>query len=318
LEERLQAALVAGARDGLLEELLGIARSEGIDEVLLQAATSNLPVTPAGLTRMLAGDTGDEKHAERDLERLADLSLVHRFPDGSGWVHRWTAEGLARLDGAAHRERCVRAGRYRHWRALNESRRIKDLIEAVRNFLAGEGFDAAVDTARICFDAYRSWQQSIGIATLASEILETLPETHPSFGFVADQEAISHLALGGTESAFRRYEKLLERHKHLAKAEPERADYQRDLSVSHERMGNLYSALGQGEKARESYQSALGIRERLSHSEPERADYQRDLATSLWLVGEAENPADIKFLKRALAILESLKDGGAWHPQMMG
>jgi tetratricopeptide (TPR) repeat protein len=75
-------------------------------------------------------------------------------------------------------------------------------------------------------------------------------------------------------------------------------------------MGDLYYDLGQGEKAREAYQSALGIAERLAQAEPERADYQRDLAISLWRVGEAENPADIKFLKRALAILESLKDDG--------
>jgi len=87
-EDPLQAALVAGARDVLLEKLLGIARSEGIDEVLLQTATSNLPVTPDGLARMLACDAGDEKGTGRALERLVHLSLIFRFPDGSGWVHR--------------------------------------------------------------------------------------------------------------------------------------------------------------------------------------------------------------------------------------
>ena len=53
---------------------------------------------------------------ERAIGRLQDLSLVHRFPDGSAWVHRWTAEGLARLDEAGCRASCVRAGRYRWWR----------------------------------------------------------------------------------------------------------------------------------------------------------------------------------------------------------
>ncbi len=128
---------------------------------------------------------------------------------------------------------------------------------------------------------------------------------------MADQAAESHLALGATESAFRHYEKLLDRHKRLAQSEPERPDYQRNLSVSHSKMGDLYyEGLGQVGKAREAYQNALGIRERLAQAEPERADYQRDLAISLWRVGEAENPADIKFLKRALSILKSLKDGG--------
>ncbi|MFO7684881.1 MAG: hypothetical protein R6V60_02205 [Desulfobacterales bacterium] len=79
---------MAGARDVLLEELLRFARSEGIDEALLQAATSNLPVTPAGVSRMLAGEAGDEKGTGRALERLVHLPLIFRFPDGSGWVHR--------------------------------------------------------------------------------------------------------------------------------------------------------------------------------------------------------------------------------------
>ncbi len=63
-------------------------------------------------------------------------------------------------------------------------------------------------------------------------MLETLPETHPYFFFVADQEATSDRALGATERAFRRYENLLERNKRLAQAEPERADHQRDLVIS--------------------------------------------------------------------------------------
>ena len=66
----------------------------------------------------------------------------------------------------------------------------------------------------------------------------------------------------------------------LAKAEPDRADYQRDLSVSYNKMGDLFSALGQGEDARQAYEKALAIAERLAKAEPDRADYQRDLSVS--------------------------------------
>jgi hypothetical protein len=48
----------------------------------------------------------------------------------------------------------------------------------------------------------------------------------------------------------------------------------------------------------------------VSQSEGERADYQRNLAISRWRIGETENPADIKSLKRALAVLESLDSDG--------
>ena len=50
----------------------------------------------------------------------------------------------------------------------------------------------------------------------------------------------------------------------LAAAEPDRADYQRDLSVSYNKMGDLFSALGQGEAAREAFAKALAIAERLA------------------------------------------------------
>jgi hypothetical protein len=61
---------------------------ELLDAALLQTAVSSLPVAPAGLARMLAGEeatqAGDAAAAERALRRLEDLSLVHRFPDRSG------------------------------------------------------------------------------------------------------------------------------------------------------------------------------------------------------------------------------------------
>jgi hypothetical protein len=170
------------------------------------------------------------------------LSLVHRFPDGSAWVHRWTAEGLARLDAAGHAARCVRAGRYRWWCVQEESHSLEDAMEAVRNFLAGRDFDAAVDCGKACFAALQRFQQTIGVAALASEILETLPETHARFAIVADQEARAHLNLGWTDRAFRRYAALVAHHERLAQSEPDRADYQRDLVVSLWRVGTLDDA----------------------------------------------------------------------------
>lgn len=232
LEEGLDTALLLGMRDVFLEELLDLARTERIDEVLLQVATSNLPVTPAGLARMLADDAGDTTAVASALERLENLSLVHRFPDGSVWVHRWTAQGLARLaNAAAHRTRCIRAGRYRWWRVDHqESHTIEDAVEAVRNFLAGQDFDVAVRCATACFEALHRFQQSMELAALASEVLETLPEAHVGFASVVDKEAQAYLALGFTDRALMRYEGLLKRYERLA--EPDRADYQRDLAVS--------------------------------------------------------------------------------------
>ncbi|HYM97673.1 MAG TPA: tetratricopeptide repeat protein, partial [Candidatus Sulfotelmatobacter sp.] len=266
LEEAVHTALLLGMRDIFLKELFELAVREGIAESLLQAAVSNLPVTPSGLAQMLAdenGDLGDVTAARDAIDRLADLSLVHRFPDGSVWVHRWTAEGLANFgDAALFRARCTRAGRYRMWRAEHETHSLNDGIEAVRNFLSGEDFDAAAESAIDCLDALNRFNQSVSVAALASEVLEKLPEGHSLFAPIADREAQAHLALGFTDRARERYQRLMEGHERLAAGEPDRADYQRDLSLLYNKLGDLYRALGQGEQAREAYSKSLAIRER--------------------------------------------------------
>ncbi|MGH8887244.1 MAG: tetratricopeptide repeat protein [Egibacteraceae bacterium] len=100
------------------------------------------------------------------------------------------------------------------------------------------------------------------------------------------------LALGFTGSAVERYRELVREHERLAAAEPDRADYQRDLSVSYERLADLVGALGQGEQARELCTASLDIRQRLAAAEPDRADYQRDLSVSYERLADlaAESP----------------------------
>jgi tetratricopeptide (TPR) repeat protein len=318
LDDRLQQAVLLGMRNVLLQELVEIARGHSDADLLFQAAVSNLPTSPAGLAHMLADGPADAAPVERAVARLADLSLLYRFPDGSAWVHRWTAEGLARIDDpTAHAERCNRAGRYRIWRAEHESHDLGDGIEAVRDFLAGRDFDAAVEVALGCVDALRRFQQSVGIAALASEVLETLPVDHANYAPVADEEAQAHLTLGLTGRALERYQSLLDVIERRARAEPDRADYQRDLAAFHQRMGILYRGLGQGEAARDAHLKALAIIERLAQAEPDRADYQfflggcyermGDLSRALGQ-GEAARDAHLKALRIRERLVEAEPD----------
>jgi tetratricopeptide (TPR) repeat protein len=318
--EAIDAALVLGARDVLLDELLALAREQGTEAVLLQLAVSNLPVSPRGLAWMLAdgAESGPAMQTvEAALNQLAALSLLYRSAsDGSVWVHRWNAEGLAqRQERPALAERYGRAGRYRIWRIQNESlssgEAMGDVIEAVRNFLAGEDFDAASSMALGVLQLLVQAQQSVAVAALGSEVLETLPIEHPNYAPIADQEARAFIALGQSARAFERYGTMLREQERKAKAEPDRADYQRDLSVSYNKMGDLYGALGQGEQARDAYAKALAIRERLAKAEPDRADYQRDLSVSYnrmgdlyRALGQGEQARDA--YAKALAIAERL------------
>ena len=319
VEQSLEEARTLSLRDICLEELLHVAREKQLEEVLFQVAASNLEVTEAGLARMLARQSaeldftepGDLRAARDALIALENLSLVQRSEEGSGWVHRWTAEGLSRLDPPLYRKSSERAGKYRVWRVGEESHLLEDAQEAVRNFLAVGAFDDAIRMVVLCFQAMTRFRYSIGIAAFASEILEVLPEAHGSFTWVADQEAQAHLALGQTSRAFARYGALLKRNENRSEQEPHRTDYQWDLSALCNKMGDLYRALGQGGEAAKAHHRALNIAERLAQLEPQRAEFQRSLSVAYYKMGDlygelGQGNAAREMYQKALDITERL------------
>ena len=66
----------------------------------------------------------------------------------------------------------------------------------------------------------------------------------------------------------------------LAKSDPGNAGWQRDLSVSYDRVGDVQVAQGDLAGARKSYRDSLAIRDRLAKSDPGNAGWQRDLSVS--------------------------------------
>ena len=88
-------------------------------------------------------------------------------------------------------------------------------------------------------------------------------------------------------------------------------DFQRDLSVAHNQLGDLERALGNGEKAKQYFEDALAIRKALVAKEPNRADFQRDLSVSYTKLGDLEralgNGEKAKqYFEDALAIRKAL------------
>ena len=226
----------------LLTELVAVVRLNGDADLLFQAAVSTLPTAPEGLAHMLADGPADATSVRRPLARLADLSLVYRFPDGSAWVHRWTAQGLAGIDDtAAHFERRTRAGRYRLWRVEHESHDLGDAIEAVRNFLAWVTSTQPWRSPTRLVDGPCRFRQSVGIAAFGERGAADPSRRSRRLRRCRRRGGPGPHRAGADGSVrFERYEVLLEAMGSLAQAEPERADYQRELSVSYNRMGDLY------------------------------------------------------------------------------
>jgi len=71
-------------------------------------------------------------------------------------------------------------------------------------------------------------------------------------------------------------------------AHPADAQWQRDLSVSYERLGDVQQAQGDLAGALASYRQSLTIREKLTQQDPGNAEWQRDLSVSYERLGDVQ------------------------------
>ena len=72
----------------------------------------------------------------------------------------------------------------------------------------------------------------------------------------------------------------------LAKADPNNAGWQRDLSVSYDKVGDVLVAQGNLPEALKAFQAVSRLRDRLAKADPNNAGWQRDLSVSYNKVGD--------------------------------
>src|SRR5437763_9073 len=85
---------------------------------------------------------------------------------------------------------------------------------------------------------------------------------------------------GRTERARREYQTAHDLSRQLADADLTDAQAQRDLSVSHGKLGDVLLRQGEGQQALTHYQDGLTIRQRLADADPKDAEAQRNLSIS--------------------------------------
>ena len=94
------------------------------------------------------------------------------------------------------------------------------------------------------------------------------------------------LAAGDRAGALAAYEESLAIRRKLAASDPGNAGWQRDLSVSLNKVGDVRLAAGDRAGALSAYEESLAIRRKLAASDPGNAGWQRDLSVSLDKVGD--------------------------------
>lgn len=94
---------------------------------------------------------------------------------------------------------------------------------------------------------------------------------------------------GDAEQALCHYQRCLEISKRLATANPDSAQYQRDVAVGLNKIGDIFRQRGLPddlEQALQHYQQSLEIRERLVTANPDSTKAQRDVAIGLQRLGD--------------------------------
>ena len=109
------------------------------------------------------------------------------------------------------------------------------------------------------------------------------------------------IVLNSTERAFEQ----------LLRTDPGNAGWQRGLSVSYDRIGDVLVAQGNLPEALKSFRDGLAIRDRLARADPGNAGWQRDLSVSYEKVGDVlvaqgNLPEALKSFRDGLAIAERL------------
>ena len=110
---------------------------------------------------------------------------------------------------------------------------------------------------------------------------------------------------------------MLFRSEGLAKRDPANTGWQRDLSVSHDRIGDVLVAQGDGPGALAASQAGLAIREGLAKRDPANTQWQVDVAVSCAKLGSLDSLVSVQqrkeYLSRGLKLLSALKQAGRLH-----
>jgi tetratricopeptide (TPR) repeat protein len=124
-------------------------------------------------------------------------------------------------------------------------------------------------------------------------------------------------SLGKLEGAAVELRRAVALGERLARQDPSNAAWQRDLSVSHNKLGDVQLAQGELAGALESFRKGLGIRERLARQDPSNAAWQADMVASLVRISDAVDTVSPDgremvraSLRRAMGIAEKLVADG--------
>lgn len=116
---------------------------------------------------------------------------------------------------------------------------------------------------------------------------------------------LAQVDFSGAPKSYRASLAIFER---LAKQDPSNPGWQRDLSVSYIKVGDVQSAQDDLSGALKSYRASLAIAEKLAKQDPGNSAWQRDLARSYWRTGTTLARSEPRSKKEGRTMVEKGRD----------
>ena len=286
----LDQAMLLGSADILLTELLTLL-TPAQEKILRQAAVCRAPMSLEDLAFTLtpgpgpdggaAGRAPDQAALRADVDRLTALTLLIAGDDIV--MHPWTAEMITRNihdDLAGQHEQALAM---RNRRLEQDRGAYGDLIEIPRHLAALARYEDAADFAA---QVSRMLPGTLATVAYLAEIRPLIPPAERAWAIVAELEALALLDAGDLPAATRQLHAIHHQIQARAAADPANTEWQRDLSISYERLGDVAVAAGDLAAARAAYQADLDIAVRLAAADPANTEWQRDLSVSHNKVGD--------------------------------
>jgi len=117
------------------------------------------------------------------------------------------------------------------------------------------------------------------------------------------------------------FQKALAIRKELIASDPSNSQFQRDVNVSYNKLGDLSLRLNETKLAKDHFLKALKVAEKLSALDPENASYQRDLAVSHAKLGSVyetlgghERKAAITHYQKVVELFSDMEANGTLSP----
>jgi len=266
---RLEDAERAAARNDLAADLTSDAR-----DYLHQCRAQEEASKRERLER-LEREREEQERRVRDAEALAVANRRTAKRTGIGLVAALVLAGLAGWlwqQAQAERDRAERALAVATGTANSL---IFDIAQKLRE-VAGVPATLVKD---ILDRALRLQDQLIGSG-------EASPSLRRSQAAALVESSQTLLTLGDTNGALTAAKQAQSIFQSLLATEPNNTGWQRNLSVSYNKVGDVLLAQGNLSEALASYRNSLAIAERLAKPDPSSADWQRDLSVSYNKVGD--------------------------------